>query len=201
MVFSSVRKALTLIPKPKFWNRVCPKMPSQKGSYSFLCILPLFHHEHIRQVPVSVSLGLTEACPALCSGEATALAWPRSFVQLAWHSARWASCCSRPVPRGVPRVCGICCGAAGGRWACAHSGSAVPGLGSAPGLWVCVPGTRQARVPALQPRPPGTTLLGSGWNVAPPSHFLWARLHIFSCVWGQFVAHSVAYRHVFSTHF
>lgn len=46
------------------------KEASQKGSRGFRCILPLFHLENIKQVPVSVSLGLTEACPALSCAQA-----------------------------------------------------------------------------------------------------------------------------------
>ena len=83
-------------------------------------------------------------------------------MQPARHSTRWESCCSGPLWRGVPRACDICCRAAGGGGACAHSGPAAPALGSAPVLWVCVPGTGQAGVPALQPRPPGVTSLGAG---------------------------------------
>ena len=70
----------------------------------------------------------------------------------------------------MPRACDICCRAAGGGGACAQSGSAVPALGSAPGLWVYVPGTGQAGVPALQPHPPGVTSLGAGEK--------WHHIHI-----------------------
>lgn len=45
-------------------------MPSQKGSTVFGVFVPLFHLENIKQVPVSVSLGLTEAWPALTCARA-----------------------------------------------------------------------------------------------------------------------------------
>ena len=104
MVFSSIRKALTLIPKPKFWNRVCPKMPSQKGSHSFRCILPFVPSWKYKAGAcvciIRPHRGL--ACPDLCSGEATTLGW------------RPGSSCSRlgTVPAGSPAApvpCGGAC--------------------------------------------------------------------------------------------
>ena len=78
------------------------KDASQKGSRGFRCILPLFHLENIKQVPVSVSLGLIEACPALSCAQAR----PRPL-------AGPSPLCSRlgTAPAGCPAAVVSCRGA------------------------------------------------------------------------------------------